>query len=79
VVAYQAGTNATGMECDYSNFTYKKELKTAATRTAKSMGRCEAINMNKINGKQGVRKITPLLMHLSFTGNLNKVGNRNEN
>ena len=62
-VAYQAGTNATGMECDYSNFPYGDELKTAATKTTKSMGRGEA------NIEDQIRAANLLAQGLEITEN----------
>lgn len=41
-VAYQAGTSAAGMDCDYNSFPYTDELKAAATKAAQTMGRGEA-------------------------------------
>jgi hypothetical protein len=62
-VAYQAGTSATGMECDYSNFPYKEELEAAATKTAKSMGRGEP------NIEDQIRAANLLAQGLEIIGN----------
>ena len=62
-VAYQAGTSATGMECDYSNFPYEEKLKAAATKTAKSMGRGEP------NIEDQIRTANLLAQGLEIIGN----------
>jgi len=62
-IAIQAGTSATGMECDYANFPYEEELKAAATKTAKSMGRGEA------NIEDQIRAANLLTQGLEIIGN----------
>jgi hypothetical protein len=40
-VAYEAGTVASGMDCDYSGFSFADELKAAAKKAAQKLGRGE--------------------------------------
>lgn len=62
-IAIQAGTSATGMECNYSSFPYEEALKVAANRTAKSMGRGEA------NIEDQIRAANLLAQGLEIIGN----------
>lgn len=41
-VAFQAGTNASDMACDYTGFPFAEKLKEAAAKAAEAMGRGEA-------------------------------------
>lgn len=67
-VAYQAGTAATGMAYDYTNFPYKDKLEAAATKAAQTMGRGEA------NIEDQIRAANILFQGLEIIGDKKSAG-----
>lgn len=61
-IAYQAGTKAADMACDYNGFPLSKDLENAATRAALAIGRREA------NIEDQIRVVTSLIQGLQILG-----------